>query len=331
MRTKLLKALAKSYDGYTNFSINNDVYHGIIYHYTSPDGFLKILHPKENDNRKELRLWFTKCDSLNDKEERIHFSKYLKEDYCPSRIKNGTLSQSFVEMIESLEPSDDQTIFLPNGTVFFSKNQVTSTRLTLKPLPCDTYLCCFSEEPDLLPMWNYYTKSQHYEGYNIGFRSEYFQNFILSQGYRLNLNRAIYSSQEKAELLDTVLCPLNDVFTPDSITEDEKMSIQTVAQSIIDNLQFLFKHPAFQHEKEVRAILQVPKNSSSPFKKEFRNSNGYIVPYIEYPVPLEAVKEITIAPLLEAEISKQNIAEMLRERGFGSGIKINTSSIPIRF
>lgn len=325
MKDELWDALSKSNDAFDSF-FDNRTRPRCIYHYTSPDGFLNILSPKEDENsRKELRLWFTKYDSLNDKEERSHFSRYLKEHYYPSRI-SGKLSQAFLDIIQKLDPSD-------NRLIIYHKNPDRPTAFTMETLPCDTYLCCFSEETDLLPMWNYYTKSQHYEGYNIGFHPEYFrQKSISTRIYHIDFKRAIYSSQEKAELLDAILCPLNDVFTPDSTTEDEKNSIQTVVQSYINDLQFSFKNPAFQHEKEIRAILRVPKNSGiSPFKKEFRNSNGYIVPYIEYPVPLEAVKEITIAPLLEAEISKQNIAEMLRERGFGSGIKINTSSIPIRF
>ncbi len=138
--------------------------HGeLIYHYTSASGLLGIL------KRDCCKLWFTKYNSLNDSYESKNISDFLKS-YCSKRIETGIFSREFATRIMSLTPSNKRFITIRSKTdnSIFLERGITSIT-NMKQVPCDTYLCCFSDDADSLPMWNYYSKSDRYEGYNIGF------------------------------------------------------------------------------------------------------------------------------------------------------------------
>ena len=53
-----------------------------VYHYTSPDGMLGILHPGG-----KAKLWFTRYDSLNDINERKEIVSFL-DGCCSYQVKN---------------------------------------------------------------------------------------------------------------------------------------------------------------------------------------------------------------------------------------------------
>ena len=102
----------------------------------------------------------------------------------------------------------------------------------------------------------------------------------------------------------------------------------------INELQFVFKKECFRHEEEIRAILYIPQQplliDETEFSVKYRNSHGYIVPYVEYPVMKDAVVRITVAPLLQADLAIKNLSEMLQKRGCNN-VKIKSSDVPIRF
>ena len=298
-----------------------------VYHYTSPDGMLGILHPGG-----KAKLWFTRYDSLNDINERKEIVSFL-EGYCSYQVKNQKLSQEFSDAILQLTPSDEQYLTYPVEPVevegVLGKGILSvSSRVT----ECDTYLCCFSDSPDLLPMWNYYTKSQHYEGYSIGFNCPFFAGDAgFEKGYSLEFKRVLYSDCEKTALLDKLLLPSDEIYRTSS--EEERLKLLSVIQDFLNDYQFAFKNTAFQHEREIRAILRIPRESipgGQKFEVKYRNSNGYIVPYVEFETLPNVVEKITIAPLLQPEISQRNIREMLKRRGYYN-VDVETSAVPVRF
>lgn len=175
-----------------------DVGYTIVYHYTSPDGLLGILQPG-----KSAKLWFTRYDCLNDMNEREDILEYL-HGYCGYQLKNKRLSQEFYEAIMKIELSDDEFLTYPGTYPVTSEisGEVCSWT-AIKSAPCDTYLCCFAEKADLLPMWNYYTKSQHYEGYSIGFNSDRLESDSgFEKGYSFKLKRVLYTNSEKSDFFN---------------------------------------------------------------------------------------------------------------------------------
>lgn len=97
--------------------------------------------------------------------------------------------------------------------------------------------------------------------------------------------------------------------------------------------KFQFKRECFRYEEEIRAILRIPKEplpNCKRFTVKYRNSYGYIVLYIEFTIWKEAVRQITIAPLLRDDLAKKNIKEMVQNRGYNH-TRVGYSDVPVRF
>ena len=287
-----------------------------VYHYTSPHGLLGIIG---NDASASLR--FSKYNSMNDREERLDIVNQIK--HYSETIPRTKKTEEFIEFIENFQISDKS---------FITKRTETSNTNRFFEVSCDTYICCFSKEDDLLPMWNYYTKSKSYEGYSIGFSSKYFQyESCIGKGYSIELHNVIYSKKEKREILSGILKPFEEIYY--ELDPSKKRVVKEYLQTELDKYQFLFKNECFSHEKEVRAILQVPKDfdyEGSMLKKDFCESHGYIVPYIEFKDLGSAIESVRIAPLFEKEIAIANVKEFLHEKDH-KNISVKSSKVPIRF
>lgn len=275
-----------------------------------------------------IKLWFTQYDSLNDKTERAEFFNFLKR-YCLRREDAGKFSSAFCERIANLKGSDRCIISLRDADWTNSDGQKVPTT-HVKAMECDTYLCCFSTESDSLAMWNYYSKSDWYEGYSIEFFNNDYTFGCFEKGYSLTVQKVLYSETEKTTLLDEILIPFAQVY--EKVTDEYKEKIISFIQSEINQLQFAFKSSCFEHEKEVRAILRVPKNGFDDcqrFERRYRTNKGIIIPYVELDIAESSIGRITIAPLLESNIAKKNAEDFLSSRGHN--VFVETSRVPIRF
>ncbi len=309
-----------------NINMRYDYSTGCVYHYTSADGLKGIV-----SNDRNVNLWFTQYDCLNDMSERNEFIQYF-EKYCNDKKDIGLFSETFYNAISKLNVSDFCYITTHNNEKIMHGNETIDGYTEMSSTDCNTYLCCFSENPDSLAMWNYYSKSKHYEGYNIGLFSHYFdKNTCFEKGYSIQLKKVIYSKQDKISLFDDLLIPLSKEYDNASV-EDKRLIISAI-KIFMDEYQFIFKNECFEHEKEVRAILRVPKHASnnmSGLKVEFRNSNGYLVPYVNFKLQKCIIPRITIAPILEKTIAKRTIKEFMELMGHSS-TDVQVSNIPIRF
>ena len=61
-------------------------------------------------------------------------------------------------------------------------------------------VACFSQDSDLLPMWNYYLKNGKFEGYNLGFS---FPEYDLNSG--LMKAKVIYENKEKERIIRSTI------------------------------------------------------------------------------------------------------------------------------
>ena len=124
-----------------------------IYHYTSPDAFQKIITDK--------RLRFSRFDCLNDYSEGT-IVKSLFPECLNSLLKENLISKEFYELAKDTDISNK--VLVPDKEKFF------------RDAEADAFICCFSEDPDALQMWQYYSKGGNYEGYNIGFDIDLLRN-----------------------------------------------------------------------------------------------------------------------------------------------------------
>lgn len=298
----------------------------LIYHYTSPVGMLGIMRTGGQE-----KLWFTQYDSLNDRSERENMFEFLHE-YCDYQVKANNISSSFCDLVKSVT-LDDQVLFIEMDRE--NPNHAYAYRDAFH-----TYLCCFSKNPDSLAMWNYYSKSKHYEGYAIGMWRYKFPTGTTS-GYKLSFKNVIYTNHEKVEILNRLILPMNKEY--EVAKKEQRQEFVMRIQEICDTLQLVFKDFCFAHEEEIRAILEVPRryaqtgvdgygSSSSKIisERKYREKDGYIIPYVELLLPDTCTQEIIVAPLLEKELSLRNLKDMLINYGYPH-IVVKPSQIPIRY
>ena len=298
-----------------------------LYHYTSPEGFLGIVR---ND---KIKLWFTRYDGLNDTTERKNIISSL-DNYCDKQVQNNIFTTEFSELVKSVQLQDKTVLTYPTDEMLEVDNGEGIQPVTeSKSIACDTYLCCFSEESDMLPMWNYYSKSQHYEGYSLGFLNYGLaQENCFKKGYRFDLKRVIYADKEKHETFDKIILPLYEIYCDGN--NQIKNEVKKILNMRINDLQFIFKNNCFEHEKEIRAILKIPKkplDKAQQFTVKYRNSNGYIVPYIEYFIDKRSLISVTTAPLINSDLAIKTIKDILKQYNYSDNVSIKPSQIPIRF
>lgn len=276
-----------------------------VYHYTSATGFEGII--------KNSCLWFTRYDCVNDTTEGSEINKIFKKT-CDKLLDEGKISIEFYNSINNIEP------YLSNGFGFAEDGL-----LKVKLKESQYFISCFSRESDSLPMWNYYIKNNNYQGFNLEFFIKDLFETGFEKGYYLNFYNVIYDDEIKFEILSEKILNINNYFS--TYTEEK---INFYLKFLLAKLMLLFKNKAFKHEKEVRAILIVPKDCD---KIEFREMNGYIIPYIA--IPFKAKKNllgVTIAPLYKDELAKRTLFEFLNKKGFTVYLdNIVNSKIPIRF
>ena len=105
---------------------------------------------------------------------------------------------------------------------------------------------------------------------------------------------------------------------------------EIIAQPLIWNC-LTSKHPAYQHEQEVRLVIMGTPASLAPhIKTRLRGSE--IVPYIAHPMPLRQphnIAEIVVGPAATVD-AERTLCTMLNSLGVDTKIGISRSDIPYR-
>lgn len=300
-----------------------------VFHYTSPDGLLGIL------GKDGPTLRFSQYNSLNDTTEGIHIIEIYR-CVCKELLDEGEIDSSFCNLIYDIVPIDEE-IFIYDQISFntiYKTNSPTSLADRCISKRYQKYICCFSKNRDSLPMWNYYTKGNQYEGYNIEFCFHKTETFDIQSDsgneYHFELCSVTYLDKEKKVLIRKVVKKLYE-FAQQDPQEDVFSEIKYLLSEFLKHLSLKFKQEYFQHEEEVRAILTVPEDSTQ-FEVKYRSNAGYIVPYIEISFPREIVRGITVGPLLNDKTALENIKRFAKDRGYIINDKdIQSSGIPIRY
>ena len=298
-----------------------------IYHYTSPEGLYGILIDKDYPV-----LRFTQYDCVNDMTERKDIISFFKT-YCDEKVEAGLMDVDFAEMVESIKCNDSCVVSHEFVEEFdFGDGEKVTANSRLEQKECYTYICCFSENSDMLPMWNYYTKSNKYEGYSICFEKDCFSHGIgHNKGFSISLDKVIYDDETKRKIADTLLLNASKEYI--NLSGKEKANLKKWIEHFMNRFQFVFKNSAFAHEKEIRATLRVPISFAENeilSKRKYKVSNGIFIPYVEYKVPDYRRVSITVAPTIKEDIAVKNLTDMLIDHGY-KNVRILRSKVPIRF
>ncbi|MCL1861884.1 MAG: DUF2971 domain-containing protein [Proteobacteria bacterium] len=262
---------------------------GKLYHYTTADALLNII--KESKEKDSFDLHLSRIDYTNDTSEggKI-FSMVLKE--FKDIIGDNELIYNFI---------------LP----YFTDTQVTNR---------EAFVCSFSTDKDSLPLWQGYANKG--VGYNLAFDSK-----LLHTNGEVNnffLVPVIYDCKLMCEITSCVLHKIYEFEFAKSFKNDsEEKEFEEMILEFCCLAQLAFKHPSFSYEHEGRIVIL---NSKSV---EYKQQNGVIKPYTKLSLPKKLFTEITIGPLIEAEIAQLTIKNALASHGFEC--KVDISQAPVRF
>lgn len=302
-----------------------------MYHYTSPDGLLGILE------RGAITLWFSRYDFLNDTSEGQDIQKQY-DIACKELLKQNIIDNSIFLLIESAEPND-------TGPFGFPYNQKTAGDpvAIMSTEQYETFVCCFSAKQDLLPMWNYYIKENHYQGYNFGLNPKMFEDndynrrsgFFEKNGYmKINVGKVLYKDEEKQRILQNRIAILCNYYRFTRDSENLKKNLITM----LNNLRMLFKDKAFEHEEEIRAFLfrplSIPEHVNCNYELpqiRYRSQSGVVVPFVsvQFYRYHHYLINITVGPMANQSSATDSIKLMLKEKGYSADV--NKSEVPVRY
>ena len=305
----MLKLSVDALPGATN-------YEGEIFHYTSLKNINSILQLTDN----KVTLWASRFDCLNDISEGT-LVKEIYREACDELKENGQISNEMYNLFSNIPPSRNETFIVwKNGKP--------------KPVRCEfgTYITSFSTEYDLLPMWNYYSKGNMYEGFNIGFSAKEIEESLKSSfndgSVSISVSPVIYAKEKQKDLIKKLLIELNQKYETGHET-----SVRAIISMKLTSWQMTFKKECFAHEKEVRIIIKVANKYKESVEVSYRNNSAYIIPYIKLQIDKTAIKSTTLGPMVgndeQRDLQKNILHEMLTSYGIGAVERC--SQIPVRY
>ena len=270
----------------------------MLYHYTSLDGLLGIIQNKE--------WWVTKWNFLNDSAEfrtgKQVCRKVLEKHGVPKR-----LIDSIVKQIDSEFDSID-----------------------------DYYVLSFSLKKDSQLMWTAYANQV---GVCLGFEykklSKSFDDIIMWDG------KVIYDSEEQERVLEQTI--EEDIINESSyksvnswedlarINKKQEKALSAYIEVIVSLYSMFFKDSFFEGEEEYRIIFtEDKKRYEHPEIIYFRNRLNTIIPYMKRKIKnIKSLKEITVGPINDVDVTEKGIETLLRSSG--SKAKVYKSRGTLRF
>lgn len=293
-----------------------------IFHYTSTGGFESILF----NNPEYIELWASRYDCLNDTSEgTVAMEKY--QLVCDKMLEEGELQAEIYDILKNIK--------LPHTTLMWhckdEKDILTRPEYV-------RYICSFSKNSDSLAMWNYYSKGNKYEGFNLGF----FANQLLESvdlqlreyESKVGLYSVVYHPEEQERLIYEFLCSIIEHYE-----KVDEMALRYMASNQLLKWSLIFKNECFKHEEEIRLIVDVgvkkykSQEGIPQIKKYYRIVNGYTVPYIKLKFDKDCLTFATIGPLTcdnhSKKLQEQVLEERLSEAGYTGTIQY--SNIPVRY
>lgn len=289
----------------------------LLYHYTTVDALIGMTANMSESDR-DLTMWATDIICMNDPKER--------------KIGVDLINSHLEEIGDALNmPNECRATLLSNNDESFKKALINGIN-GIDQFNYNVYVTSFSQSEDSLPMWSMYGKNGN--GISLGFDLEsihknykggdfFFGKIIYDNIPQTDINQILKASYQLAykktlgfmEQLRTKLA--KEYF-------DKVLSLTTYHYYNLI-VSSLIKHHSYEYENEYRVCCI----KNTPMK--FRSSNGFIVPYIEYKLPIDFLKKIIIGPTLDYERIVYPLSKLLRSKGIDmSKIEIEKSKIPYR-
>lgn len=318
---------------YRQDGINLTKEESIVYHYTSPEGFLGILTSQN--------VRFTDIKYMNDRSEGVYFVKLLldyidknKNEYpSAAEVINRLLGENNLEEIKTLKATN-------------IKYRLTEGKIE----PARAFLFCTCVDADSLNMWNYYVKNGSYQGYNIGFRVDAFLETIAKmfpENHNISIyyGKVLYTLKQQQEEIKNLLQTIEDAANDNSLLNYAKSNaLELYLKRYIDLYGVFYKHHKFAGEQEFRFVIEFDYefsnraildfrdwiDSSKTITEDFCIKNGIITPFLNVPFDKKTISRVYISPMTEFAIAKRSIKEIIYKKGYRV-FPVHQSKIPIRY
>lgn len=267
-----------------------------LFHYTSSDGLLGIL--------RSNTLWFTDYSVLNDESE----GRYVF-DMAKKVIKENPIYDK---------------VYIDIALPAIGRN-----------LTSRCFICSFSRNSDSLPLWSNYSKNVSKFGYNFSLKVSDLKRSINKNTFLTNpsvvVDSIVYNEEDQKKIIKSVI----DKFYKAWLKGTSKSAIQEFLSADLRLWRFKFKHSAFESEDEVRAYIHISDEEFSTLLRgkedviKFRSINGIFAPYIEVPIDINSIGQITLSPMLKGVEAGNSVAFLCEK--YGLRCKIKHSEIPLRY
>lgn len=181
-------------------------------------------------------------------------------------------------------------------------------------------VCSFSGHGNRLSQWRGYCPKSG--GYSIEFDKE---ALLRGQSY-VHFSECIYSSNEQLHRSEEYSQKILEILRDRIADEDFKSEFYEVLEDIWDEVA-RFKHPSFIEEDETRLILRTLESEYA-----YRPKGNLLIPYCKLKFPYDAIKSITVGPMLHQSLAERSLNKFLTKTNKGefSQIIVKCSQIPYR-
>jgi hypothetical protein len=284
----------------------------VIYHYTSAEALLSILHSGILRARSFIYL--------NDSSE-VTYGRELVEKVIEENLL--------------IEKKGIRNVFLNDLLSWFIPKALSSDL----DLGSDLYVTCFCKDGNQLSQWRAYGSSSG--GVAIGLDTESMRSKIYWIGnvhydVRYQKNVIQRKIQRAFESIDQLIPFINQNDT--SYNSEILEQFCRHLTNVLMNKICFFKDVAFDEEQEVRAVCWIDDIKHSINEVDFDSVKNHIASYIElivgepnpnYP-PKLAIRKIWVGPSPNQDQLLKTLKRMLYKFGYNYDVKICPSKIPFR-
>ena len=277
-------------------------YGGVLYHYTTVEGLLGIITSNV--------IFATSYPFLNDSSEIVYGRRICK------KILNEKLDKIYDDRAKILYEECLRLIDMNHFRI---------------------YITCFCEKGNLLSQWRGYAKN------GLGFSLGLSAKALLSENRRkpynlIKVKKVEYNVCKQRRIITRLLRKAEEyIKTEDIQSEKEIKEIAKIVHKKIEECIVFFKDPAFEEEREWRAIYY--EKEEGIIKTKYRAKADRIVDYKEFVLsPKEddpskeklPICEIICGPSIDNPATKEVIKKLLKDNNFEKKVEIKNSTIPFK-
>lgn len=268
-----------------------------VCHYTSVASFLGML---ESCSKKYPYLTMRATHGLfmNDSSEFRYGAKFLEP--IIDDIEN-----------ELMEPAEERIA----GAI--ANNVLINIQSKLGDLLGVPFISSFTYAKENLPMWNMYAENG--KGVMIVFDKN---KVTTPEAFHVNCRYCANCEdiESHKDIYKKIYIHTKKYFLEGTRKRSEGIMLFTMGLSAL--LSPTIKHPAFKFEEEFRLAVY------NKGQCMFREKRGVVIPYINNPIPVEAIKAIYIGPNADYELLRNSLEVLFANKGVKFNIK--KSDIPYR-